>query len=436
VSTNAKGGWIGFGVGDTDPDAPRNAPNWHAVSLLNEKLYDRFQSTHPHGQTRVKPVYDDITAESVKLIADKYGMTVPVDLNGKAVANLAFRQKIGAYPPPPPPTHAMFTVRGTGGVIGQDYASWIPNALPGLYHEHPIDYAATMGGLPVAVAGAGPSGNECAEQVHQMLTDAVMGSTVTFGISGYSLATKGIHMFLNDITNPAHPLFQHLHRLVCVVLIGDPWRPFGHSFYLGPIPSGQGIGTPYFTLSQRAIETLGWRICWLTNPADMYGNSPLGGTGAVLADVEEIILGLSMADPMGTMMLALQQMMKILTQDAGLMEMLPGGSLLTGGGLAGLMTGVAGGSTLMTAGLAGFMLPLFMGGFQGLFAGISGNGQNMPKGPAADVQAAILALKFFGSGIHGHVSYHDTPWGIGPQTYIDLGIQHSRDWGLNTPVAA
>jgi hypothetical protein len=37
-----------------DPDAPRNAPNWHAVSLLNEKLYDRFQSTHALGQTRDK----------------------------------------------------------------------------------------------------------------------------------------------------------------------------------------------------------------------------------------------------------------------------------------------------------------------------------------------------------------------------------------------
>jgi hypothetical protein len=113
------------------------------------------------------------------------------------------------------------------------------------------------------------------------------------------------------------------------------------------------------------------------------------------------------------------------------MEMLPGGGLLSGGGLAGLMTGVAGGSTLMTAGLAGLMLPLLMGGFQGLFAGISGNGQNLPKGPAADVQAAILAFKFFGSGIHGHVSYHDTPWGIGPQTFIDLGIQHAATGGSN-----
>jgi hypothetical protein len=79
---------------------PRNAPNWHAVSLLNQKLYDRFQSTHALGQVRDAINYTETTAKSVELIAGKYGMTVPRDLQGNAVANLAFRTKIGAYPPP------------------------------------------------------------------------------------------------------------------------------------------------------------------------------------------------------------------------------------------------------------------------------------------------------------------------------------------------
>jgi hypothetical protein len=73
-------------------------------------------------------------------------------------------------------------------------------------------------------------------------------------------------------------------------------------------------------------------------------------------------------------------------------------------------------------------------GFQGLIAGISGNGSNLPPGVAADVQAAILALKFYGSGIWPHVHYHDTPWGSGPQTYLQLGIQHANDWGTRTAV--
>lgn len=459
MATDKSGRWLGFGVGDVDPvNAKRTDPNWHAVSLINEKLYDRFRSTHPIGQTREKAVYDDITAEAVKLIAGNYGMTVPVDANGKAVANLAFRTRIGAYPPPPPPTHAMFTVRGTGGVVGQDYTSQLAQdpAVRPFFHEHPIWYEAGMGGLPVGVPGndpSQPSGNECAEQARQMLTDAVLGSTVTFAVAGYSLGTKGVILFLNDLHDPNHPLYAHRHRLVAVVLIADPWRPFGKSFYLGPIASGQGIGTPYFTMSKAAQDALGYRCCWLVNPADLYTNSPLGGTGLVLADVEEMILNLSLSDPMSVMGGFVKMLLQLVVRDGGLLPGTGGGvvnqppgaaqggggllgGLLGGGGLdpAALLTSVAGGATPVTPGIAGLILPLLLGGFEGLIAGISGNGENLPKGPAADVQAAILALKFFGSGTAPHLAYHSTPWGIGPQTFLQLGIQHMADWGSRVPV--
>lgn len=438
MAVNAAGGWIGFGVGDSDPAAKPTDPNYHAVSLINEKLYTRFQSTHPLGQTRVKSVYDDITAASVALVAKNYGMTVPLDQQGRAVANLAFRTKIGAFPPPKPPTHALFTVRGTGGIIGLDYTSQIAQALPAIYHEHPIDYLAAMGGLPVGAANDpnAPSGNECADQACQMLADAVMGSTVSFSVAGYSLGTKGVLLFLNRLYDPNDPLYQHRNRLVCVVLVADPWRPFGKSFFMGPIQAGEGIGAPYFTMSKAAQDALGYRCCWLVNPADLYTNAPLGGTGAVLADVEEMILGMSVSDPLGMMERFVQMTMQLLLHDGGLQAILPGGGggILGGGGITSLIGGLASGSTMITAGLAGLLLPILVGGFQGLISGISGNGSNLPPGPAADVQAAILALKFFGSGTAPHISYHDTPWGTGPQTFLQLGIQHAGDWGARTPV--
>lgn len=455
MATNAKGAWIGFGVGDTDPvNAKRTDPNWHAVTLLTTKLHDRFQSVRDKGLT-ARDTYDELTAECVEMIAHNYGMTIPHDQQGKAVANLALRTKVGAYPPPPPPTHALFTVRGTGGIIGQDYTSQIAQALPGVYHEHPIDYAASMGGLPVGAATdpSAPSGNECAEQARQMLTDAVLGSTVTFAVTGYSLGTKGVILFLNDLFNPQHPLYEHRDRLVCVVLVADPWRPFGKSFYLGPVQSGQGIGAPYFTMSKAAQDALGWRCCWLVNPADLYTNSPLGGTGQVLADVEEMILGLSVTDPLGMMARAVQMLLQLVVKDGGLLNggqnvnqpnpITGTGGLLGGilGGILGgdtnpasLITGVAGGSIGLTAGLVPLMLPLLLGSFEGLIDGISGNGTNLPTGPAADVQAAILALKFFGSGTAPHLAYHSTPWGHGPQTFLQLGIQRAADYGSRVPV--
>lgn len=454
---DANGKWIGFGVGDTDPvSAQPTDPNYHAVSLINQKLYDRFQSTHALGLNRIKTIYDEVTAQAVAMIAHNYGMTVPVDAQGNAVANLAFRTKIGAFPPPPPPTHALFTVRGTGGIIGQDYTSQVAQALPGIYHEHPIDYAASMGGIPVGAANDpnAPSGDECADQACQMLADAVMGSTVTFAIAGYSLGTKGVILFLNRLFDPNDPLYVHRDRLVCVVLIADPWRPFGKSFYLGPVQAGQGIGAPSFTMSKAAQDALGWRCCWLVNPADLYTNAPLGGTGQVLDDVEEFILGTAVSDPLGTMAKFVRMLLQLVVKDGGLIGggatvNQPGGAssptsggglgdilggLLGGGSPGSLITGVASGSIGLTAGLVPLMLPLLLGSFEGLIDGIAGNGTNLPTGPAADVQAAILALKFFGSGTAPHISYHNTAWGPGPQTFLQLAIQHAADWGSRVPV--
>lgn len=455
MAIDANGRWIGFGVGDTDPvAAKRTDPNWEAVTLLTTKLCAKFSTVRNLGLTP-RDTYDILTSQAVSMIAKNYGMTVPTDQQGYSVANLAFRTKLGSYPPPPPPTHALFTVRGTGGIIGQDYTSQIAQALPGLYHEHPIDYAASMGGIiPVGAATDpnAPSGDECAEQARQMLTDAVLGSTVTFAVTGYSLGTKGVILFLNDLFNPQHPLYPHRDRLVCVVLVADPWRPFGKSFYLGPVQAGQGIGTPYFTMSQAAQDALGWRCCWLVNPADLYTNAPLGATGQVLADVEEFILGTAVSDPLGTMAKFVQMLLQLVVKDGGIINSgeivnQPGGAnpsdglggllggLLGGGSPASLITGVAGGSIGLTAGLVPLMLPLLVGGFEGLIDGIAGNGTNLPTGPAADVQAAILALKFFGSGTAPHISYHDTAWGVGPQTFLQLGIQHANDWGSRVPVA-
>lgn len=473
MATDKAGRWIGLGVGDSDsPMTPRTAPNWNAIQLLTGALA-RWGGKGFGVQT--VSTYDENVARAVEqfCVHSKVNLPVVRDANGLAVANLSMRARLGSYPPPPPPTHALFTVRGTGGVIGQDYTSQVAQASPGHYHEHPIDYPATMGGIPVAVAGTGPSGNECAELARQMLRAAVLGSTVTFAVTGYSLGNKGLVLFLNDLFNPEDELYQHRDRLVCALLIADPWRPYGATFYGAPIPEGEGIGTPSFTMSQAARQALGYRCCWLTNPTDMYANAPLGGTGAILDDVQDIVLNLDMADPMGTMMAAIQELAKIVTQDAGLMQMLGapadagpqggttvgglgglggllpggiggilgglgglGGGLLGGGSLPSMLLGIAAGGPLSPA-LALAILPLLLGGFQGLLDGITTNGVDLPKGPAADVQAMVLALKFYGSGIAGHLHYHDTPWSShGPQTYLQLGIQHVNDWGARVPVQA
>lgn len=418
--------WRGYELTDPpmvdDPTIPRDAANWHAIELLRHKLFAKFQWAKDFGVTEGN-TYDRTTADAVGLFQGKVGLPVT------GIANLATRARLGSYPPPAPPTHAALTVRGTGGIIGLDYTSQIALASPG-HHEVPIDYAAAMGGIPVGAANdpSAPSGDECADQAEQMLTDWVMSTTATFSVFGYSLGCKGPVQFLNKLFDPAHPLYAHRGRLVCVVLVADPWRPFGHSFYMGPIPEGRGIGAPYFTMSDAAIAGLGWRCCWLANPADLYTNSPLGATGQVLADVEEIVLGTSVSDPLGTIGKVIPLLLKIIQKDGGLQSLL--------GGFAPILGGIAGGSTVLTAGLVTLLLPILGSAFQGLISGVSGNGSNLTPGVAADVQAAILALKFFGSGTAPHIGYHATNWGSGPQTFLQLGMQHANDWAGRVPVQA
>jgi hypothetical protein len=454
MANGANGKWIGLGVGDVDdPATPRTAPNWNAITLLTDKLNRNFTWAREMGIVK-QPNYDTTVAAAVERYCTNPTITLPVvrDAQGYAVANLAMRTRLGSYPPPAPPTHAMFTSRGTGGEIGIDYTSQIAQALRGLYHEHPILTPATMGGIPVGVAGAGPSGNECAELACDLLADAVLGSTLTFAVAGYSLGTKGVVMFLNRLHDPEDALYEHRGRLVCAVLIADPWRPRGRSFYRGPVPSGQGIGSPYFTMSKAAQDALGWRCCWLTRSGDLYANAPIGGTGMVLADIEQIVLGTDLADPLSTIRNAIPYILRLIERDGGLQTLLTGGAgvaaALPGaaspvlGGLAGaavnpgaLLSGVAAGSVALTPALMAFLLPVLESAFTGLVDGVGSDGVDMPAGIGADVQAAILALRFYGSGIQAHVSYHNTPWGHGPQTYLQLAIQHAADYGSRVPVA-
>jgi hypothetical protein len=260
-------------------------------------------------------------------------------------------------------------------------------------------------------------------------------------------------MFLNDLFDPTNPLYQHRHRLVCVLLIADPWRPFGKSFYLGPICSGQGIGTPYFTMSQAAQDALGYSCCWLAQENDMYTNAALGAVGQVLADVEQIVLGTAISDPLTTMGNAVKYLLQLVTKDGGLGTLLglPGGTTtneptgqsagagglggllggLIGGSMGSLLSGVLSGTTVLTTGLAGSLV----GAIMGLVGGITTDGDNLQPGVQADTEAAILALKFYGGGIRGHLTYDVDPWSANSgQTYLQLGIQHCADWGSRVPV--
>lgn len=112
MSTDANGQWIGLGVGDVDdPRTPRNAPNWNAIRLLTGKLAAKFQWVRDLGLTE-RAEYDELTARAVEQFCQRTGLAVVRDPQGRAVAYLKVRSRLGSYPPPAPILPLFFTVEG------------------------------------------------------------------------------------------------------------------------------------------------------------------------------------------------------------------------------------------------------------------------------------------------------------------------------------
>ncbi|MBU8830815.1 hypothetical protein [Mycolicibacterium goodii] len=395
------GKWVGFGLGDTDPDVRRNHPNWHAVTLIREKLHDKYKWARDMGVTPGSTI-TEVVAAAIAEFQSRAGLPVLLDVNGRGYADLRTRVRLGSYPPPPPPRHAMLTFRGTGGIVGQDYTSRIAQACADVVEEIPILYPASMGGIPVGAANntGAPSGNTCVQIAVDMAADWLDANPHrSFLLCGYSLGAYAASRVRAELL-PGGRLERHAGRFVAGVMLGNPARPFGHTYYLGAIPAGFGIAN--WQLPQAACT---WDWCELVEPGDMYANTPGGDVGDVIRKVQEMVMNTTVSDPIGTVRKMIPLLLQLL-DEAGVEFpfVIP---LLVTNALAGL--------------LAAFL--------PGLPAAMSGGETG------AAVQAAIVALKFFASNppTAAHISYEWREAWPG-MSYLSLGIQHVRDWSTNTPV--
>src|SRR5690606_30815744 len=156
------------------------------------------------------------------------------------------------------PRHLGIVFRGTGGIVGQDYVSRTLQACADLVEEINPEFPATMGGIPVGSAGnfrdvsmqkAVQIGFEDAKRI--FLERYALNAKTMVVIGGYSAGAVAAAKFREWLQTfyPANYL--------CSFSFGDPTRPYGGSYYLGPIHSGQGIS------SWRYGDVKDWRHCWL-----------------------------------------------------------------------------------------------------------------------------------------------------------------------------
>lgn len=132
MAHDANGKYIGLGVGDSNGD----------TALINLKLHDKYQWARDLGVTQSQP-YTTITAAAISSFCTRTGLPVVKDADGNAVANLAIRQRLGAYvaPQPPEPVCVMFSINGAGSTWNQGYPYDIGEKLDKskVWHQ-PIGY--------------------------------------------------------------------------------------------------------------------------------------------------------------------------------------------------------------------------------------------------------------------------------------------------------
>lgn len=305
-----------------------------------------------------------------------------------------------------------FVFRGTGGIIGQDYVSLVCQAVSDLVEEINPNWPATMGGIPVGAAGGlgDPSMQRAVtiavDDAKRIFTERLKANprvkVVVGGYSAGAVAAAKFRQWLHD---------NHPDNYLCSFSIGDPTRPEGGAYYLGAPAPGRGIS------SWRYGDITDWRHCWLVAPGDMYGSVPVGAVGDIMDTAYDMVTQVELSDPLATAR-AIITNIPIIMEEAGV-------------GLPAIFGALTGG----LAGMAGFWLDVLINSLRGLIVG--GGDPAKLTGLAAAAQAAIIAIGFVTAqpptGPHIEYQFREVWPGA---TYIDLAVQHVREYCANAAAVA
>lgn len=289
----ADGKWVGLGVGDVDPNVPRNSPDWHRVTLIREKLHDKYRWARDMGITP-GDTYTELTAAAIEEFAVRVGLTPPRDPNGLAVADYAIRVRLGSYPPPAPPEPVRPVVFTVEGHLSDPMAGPCADTARILEAEghcwwQPVGYDS------VSIPFNNPSGvNELARLLGNPTTEAghpfPLGTP--FVLMGFSQGATVVTDFYEQFLQPGQIHEPRARDLISVVCYGNPSRATGS---IAPWSVGQAGGRdshgldPYKRLGQPGMPPKPdyWMDVW--RKGDLFADCEDGKSGEVKAAVYEAV---------------------------------------------------------------------------------------------------------------------------------------------------
>lgn len=294
------------------------------------------------------------------------------------------------------PLHALLTFSGTWAAPGTGYPSWVAQRCSGVVEEIPVQSPWSFG--PVGGDVQSPSYKESvAIAVEWAVAWLLAHPNRTFLLGGYSQGAEAASRVYMELL-PGGRLVHLRKNFVGGFGIGNPCRQKGHTYYGGSDPGGQGIAT---------VRLKDMPVCWLecAKPGDLYTTCPDDKSGEIETSVYEIATSIGLGDPLGLVQAFIKNALAIVDDLGGL----PG---IVGGLGAGLIPAV----------------------LLGVLAGVL-NKPTTDAGLAAAIKAAITGIKFIAANppTEPHITYEfpipDQPW----WSYIDLAVQHVKDWSGRVP---
>lgn len=286
--------WRGYELTDPpmrdDPDMDRHAPNWHAITLMRDKLTAKYQWARDMGVT-LGDTYDEITADAIAEFQARAGLPVLTDADGHGIADLATRTRLGSYPPPPPPRHALLTFSGTWAPPGVGYPSDVAQACAAVVEEIPVQAPWTFGPVPPGGIGS-PSYRESVHIAVEWAVGWLLDNPGrTFMLGGYSQGAEAASRVYAELLPGGR--CEHLAgNYVAGYTFGNPSRASdSHTFYRDPAPT-TGYGISNFHLP----DGMPWSWIDCAAAGDIYTSTPGGPTGKIMRDAYELGIDLQLHD--------------------------------------------------------------------------------------------------------------------------------------------